>query len=186
MRKALLATSMVAVPLAGGQSVAWAAPAAPSDLQVSWADPGAHTLRLQWTDGGDANRFQLEYQDYPIPSSISPVAADKPNDAVRSVVAKTNKVARVRVVSVDTAGVESAPAYSAWFDTNAPAAPTLTDATPLADGSLRVNWSLGPTAADTTPNDPLDLPATSETVGPQIWPSRLAASCLLNFVRADP
>ena len=67
-------------------------------------------------------------------------------------------------------GAESAQAVSPWFDTARPAVPSLTDATPLADGSLRLNWSLAAVPADTTPNDPLDLGPASETVGPGIWP----------------
>jgi hypothetical protein len=73
------------------------------------------------------------------------------------------------VVTVDSAGTESAPVATPWFDADGPAQPKLTDAGPTADLSLLVVWTNPTPPADTTPNDPLDRPASFTTVGPELW-----------------
>lgn len=168
---ALLLTSGLADP-------AWAAvPEAPTDLQVGWVDPAMPTkVRLTWKDNGEANQVRVEYQDRPTPMELVRVPTDQPDDIARSALAyfTPNKIARIQVTAVGADGVESSPVFSPWFDTAGPAAPTLKDAAPLPDGSLRVNWTNAPVAEETTPGDPLDLP-TSKAVGPMVWSPRESA-----------
>ncbi|NUR94701.1 MAG: hypothetical protein HOV67_05510 [Kribbellaceae bacterium] len=165
MRQMIGIAAAAAVLFGAAQLPAAAAsPEAPTDLQLSWVTDN-HKVRIAWTDGGDANIVRLEYQGGGV-SKLVTWRADLPNEYVRSGVAlaAVDRVVRISVVSVDAAGVESAPVVSPWFDTIGAPVPTFTAATPLADGSLKLDWSLSDVPADTTPGDPLDLPSTNETV----------------------
>jgi hypothetical protein len=167
MRKTVLATSIVAALLAGAQVPAWAAsPAAPGDVRVSWSDAASGLMQVSWTDDGAANKVRLEYQDGTTPADWF-AASDNVFNHRWAVL--PGKVARIAVLATGTTG-DSGPAYSPWFDTNVPGAPKLTAAVPHTDGSLRLTWTNTPARADTTPNDPLDLPVgTVGSVGPKIW-----------------
>lgn len=164
MRRTIAVATAALVLLGGTQLPASAvAPDAPTDLQVSWLNP--KVLRVTWADAGAANIVRVEYQSGGQLTKVTRTA-DAPNEYDRSGngLAAADEIVRISVVSVDAAGVESAPAVSPWFDTIGPHRPTFTAATPLADGSLKLDWSLADVPADTTPNDPLDRPATDETV----------------------
>jgi hypothetical protein len=167
MRKAVLATSIVTALLAGSQVPAWATgPAAPSDVRVSWSDAASGLMRVTWTDDGAPNKVRLEFQAGSAPTDWLAVTG---NDVDRRWAAPTGLVARIAVVTTDNTG-DSAPAYSPWFDTNLAGAPKLTAAVPQTDGSLRISWTNSPAPADTTPDDPLDVPiGTVGKVGPSIW-----------------
>ncbi|NEA31899.1 hypothetical protein [Streptomyces sp. SID13031] len=142
------------------QVPAWAAaPIAPSEVQVSWSDSTASLVKTTWTDGGESNKLRIEYKDGTT-ADWATRKASLPNEVIGGR-ATADKVARISVVSVDAAGVESAAAVSPWFDTNLLGRPTVTAATPLADGSLRLAWKRT-AVADTTPNDPLDLAGSPE------------------------
>jgi hypothetical protein len=160
MRKTIAAVTLAGLFGAGVQVPAWAAaPAAPSEVQVSWADAAAGLVRTTWTDGGEANSLSIEYKDGTT-ANWATRKASLSNEVIGGQAA-LDKVARIRVVSIDAAGVQSAAAVSPWFDTNVLGVPTVTAATPLADGSLRLTWKRT-AVADSTPNDPLDL-----TPGPE-------------------
>lgn len=167
MRK-FAATTVAAVLLAAAQTTpAHAAPpAAPSDVQVSWADAASGLIRVKWTDDGAANKVRLEYQKAWFPPDWLAVAG---NELSHHWSVQGGQLARIAVLTTDATG-DSVPAYSRWFDTDGPGAPKLTSATPQADGSLKFTWTNTPAPKDSTPNDPLDLPAgTVGAVGPKIW-----------------
>jgi hypothetical protein len=167
-----IATAVAAVLLAATQTSTAhaAAPAAPTDLQVSWSDAARTQVRLTWTDAGARNRFRIEYQDLSMVHYLPLTAVGEPNDVVRTLAPLANRVARISVTSIGEDGVESARAYSPWFDTNLHGAPNVTAAVPQADGSLRLTWTNSADPADTTPGDPLDLPAGAVgAVGARIW-----------------
>jgi hypothetical protein len=145
---------------------AWAAgPVSPSEVQVSWSDAAAGLVRTAWTDGGEANKLRIEYKDGTV-ADWATRKAGLANEVIGGD-AELNKVARIRVVTVDAAGVESAAAVSPWFDTNGLGQPVVTAATPLADGSLRLTWKRT-AVVDSTPNDPLDLIPGPEKVSLKI------------------
>ncbi|GAA2831248.1 hypothetical protein [Kribbella solani] len=165
MRKTLIATAALAL-LAGTQVPAWAAtPTSPADVRVSWSDAASRLMRVTWTDDGAANKLRIEYQGSTV---VGDWLTTTDNDFNHRWSVQTGKIARIAVVSTSTTG-DSTPAYSPWFDTNVPAAPKLIAAVPQTDGSLRLSWSNSPLPADTTPNDPLDAPASSLGVGAKIW-----------------
>jgi hypothetical protein len=128
---------------------------------VSWVDAAAGLMKTSWTDTGEANKLLIEYKDGTT-AAWATRKASLPNEVIggQPVV---NKVARIRVVSVDSAGVEGAAAVSPWFDTNLLGQPTVTAATTVTGGSLRLTWKRT-TVADSTPKDPLDLAPGPEKV----------------------
>ncbi|MEV8378592.1 hypothetical protein AB0P21_37985 [Kribbella sp. NPDC056861] len=115
MRKTIAAGTAALILLGGAQLPAWAAsgPEAPTDLQISWTDAANGRLKLSWTDGGEANKVRVEYQDA---DALVLLATTKPGEAnelsVRSTSVYANRVARIVVVTRDEAGVESAAAVS--------------------------------------------------------------------------
>ncbi|WP_328524225.1 hypothetical protein [Kribbella sp. NBC_00359] len=154
MRKAVLATSIVAALLAGSQTAAWAAPEAPTDVQVGWAADGK--LRVSWQDSGTANFVRVEYPD--LTQVLELTDAGGPNEVLLPGLAERDRVRLTVTSRVD--GVESAATPSAWFDTLQPAAPKVEDANLLANLSTTISWSQAAAAQDTTPNDPLDRPSS--------------------------
>jgi hypothetical protein len=165
MRKTLIAATAVALLGTYQLPAHAAAPDTPTDLQLSWVGPANKQVKMTWTDNGEANVVRVEYQNGSLVDRVT-TKAGTPNEWVRAgeALVSVDNVARISVVSVDAAGVESAPAVSPWFDSIGSPLPTFTTAVPLADGSLRLNWSLAAVPADSTPGDPLDLPLTGETV----------------------
>jgi hypothetical protein len=162
-----IAISTVAVLLAGLQTAtAQAAPVPPTGVQVAWSDPATSLMDVTWTDAGAANKLRIEYQDGSAPSEWFTTQG---NDFNHHWAVQWGKVARVAVVTADATGVSPA-VYSPWFDTNIPGAPKVTAAIPQADGSLRLTWTSPPAPKDTTPGDPLDVPAgTVGEIGVKIW-----------------
>lgn len=151
MRQTIGVVAAAALLLGATQLPAAAAsPEAPTDLQLSWVTDN-HKVKIAWTDGGEANIVRVEYQGGGV-SKLVTWRADLPNEYIRSGVAlaAVDRVVRISVVSVDAAGAESAPVVSPWFDTIGAPVPTFTAATPLADGSLKLDWSLSDVPADTT------------------------------------
>lgn len=151
----IVATATAAVLLGALQTTtAHAAPPPPTDVQVGWSDAATSLMRVHWTDAGASNRLRIEYQDGTAPTDW---LATSNNDFNHHWAVQSGKTARVAVMTTDATG-DSAAAYSPWFDTNIPAAPTVTAAVPQADGSLRLTWTNPPAPKDNTPGDPLDLP----------------------------
>ncbi|MER7244595.1 hypothetical protein [Kribbella sp. NPDC000426] len=150
-----VATATAAVLLAALQTTtAHAAPAPPTDVQVSWSDPATSLMRVTWTDAGAANKLRIEYQDGTAPTEWF---TTQDNDFNHRWAVQWGKIARVAVLTTDATG-DSPAAYSPWFDTTIPGAPTVTAAVPQADGSLRLTWTTPPAPKDSTPGDPLDVP----------------------------
>jgi hypothetical protein len=165
MRKTLaIATS--ALLLAGGTQLpaAAAAPDAPTDLQIGWSDPLHMQMKISWADHGEANIIRVEY-DNGVVITKRKVKAGDPNEYVRvgQGLVEPDWIARISVVSVDEAGIESVAATSPWFDSSRPAVPTFTLAQPLEDGSLKLEWKFSD-VPEVTPNDPLDRPRDEEMV----------------------
>ncbi|MFI5696653.1 hypothetical protein ACIA58_32665 [Kribbella sp. NPDC051586] len=162
-----VATATVAVLLAAFQTTAaQAAPAPPTDVQVSWSDAATGLMRVTWTDAGASDKVRIEYQDGTVPTDWLPTAG---NDFNHHWAVQWGKTARVAVVTTDATG-DSAAAYSPWFDTNIPKPPTVTAAVPQADGSLRLTWTNSPDPKDSTPGDPLDVPVgKAGEVGVKVW-----------------
>jgi hypothetical protein len=163
MRKAIAVLTAVVLLLGGTQLPASAAaPDAPTDLQLSWLNTAV--VKISWTDSGAANIVRVEYDN----GSVVTMIQTKPgglNEYTKSGNSlAVDRVARISVVSVDDAGVESQPVVSPWFDTIGAPRPTFTAGTPLPDGSITLDWTLDPVPTDTTPDDPLDRPSTNERV----------------------
>jgi hypothetical protein len=163
MRKTIAATTAALILFGGAQLPAWAAgPDAPTDLRISWAEPRHVTFNITWTDSGEANQVRLEYQGGGRQTWVTKKAGS-PNEYTKAGTSLlTNRIARISVVSIDESGVESAPIVSPWFDTIGAPLATFTNAAPLPDGSLKLDWSFAEVPADTTPDDPLDLTPADE------------------------
>jgi hypothetical protein len=169
MRKTIAATTAALILLGGAQLPASAAADAPADLQVGWADAAAGRFKITWNDSGEANRVRIEYEDSDATVRLSSPKAGEPNEYLGlSSFVRRNAIARVRVVTVDESGVESAAAVSPWFDTDLAADTSVLSAAAMADGSVRLTWYRGQTRQETTPNDPLDRPSTNEHVVSEI------------------
>ncbi|MDX6281647.1 MAG: hypothetical protein QOH03_2718 [Kribbellaceae bacterium] len=169
MRKTLIAGTAAAL-LVGSQLPAQAAaPEAPTDLQFGWISPEPMQVKMTWTDSGEANIVRVDYQDGSRANSFK-TKAGAPNEWTRmgDALLSVDRIARVSVVSIDESGAESAPVVSPWFDSIGTPVSTFTKAEPLPDGSLKLKWSLSDVPADTTPGDPLDLPATAGHVTVQV------------------
>ncbi|MEV6411295.1 hypothetical protein [Kribbella sp. NPDC051718] len=169
MHKPLAAVTAALILLTGTQLPAWAAgPDAPTSVQVSWAEGAAARFKMAWSDGGEPNRVRVEYEDSDPWVYLAETKSAAPNEIILGVDSlRKDKVARIFVVTVDEAGAESTAAYSPWFDTNLPATAKFSAAAALPDGSVRLNWYRDQEPPqDTTPNDSLDRPSTSETVVP--------------------
>ncbi len=155
MRK-LTATTAAAVLLTAGLTTpAWAAaPAAPTDVQVSWIGT---KIRVTWQDNGEANQVAVVFPD--TGRAVAQPSADAPNqvDLGTGAFAHAAKV-RVSVRSVGADNELSAAAHSPLFDTHGASKPALWGATSLSTTSVRLLWNQD-TIADETPNDPLDQPA---------------------------
>lgn len=164
MRKTLIAASMAAVLLGSSLSPAVAATSAelPTDVQVSWADVAKGLIRVTWTDDGQANYLMWEVDGKP----VNPAWWDAQQDAGgnNEIILKRNLLDDDKVrITVRNTPSETARTPSAWFDMRRPAQPKLTGATPLADLSLRLTWTQAK-VVDITPDDPLDRPASDETL----------------------
>ncbi|NEA31900.1 hypothetical protein [Streptomyces sp. SID13031] len=161
MRKTLIAGTAVAL-LVGSQLPAQAAgPGAPADVQVSWADVAKRTVKLTWTDNGEKNYIGYEIDGVRAGTLPDFEAAGGDNSVILTVGSGLTGQMKVRflVWSEDAAGAVSAKTPTAWFDTLLSGAPVLTNAEILADLSLRLTQRMPSPAADTTPDDPLDLPS---------------------------
>ncbi|WP_433015443.1 hypothetical protein [Kribbella sp. CA-294648] len=174
MRKTPLVAAAAAFAIVGTltQVPAWATgPETPTELQIGWsATPGK--IQVRWKDGGLANRIRVQYQST---SNTTELATTAAGDADEVLVDRHDyglhafEVLRITVVTIDAAGVESAPADSPWFDAIRPPQPQLIDAGPANDLSLLTVWQTPAVPEDTTPNDPLDRPASESVIGPELW-----------------
>ncbi|MEV8378589.1 hypothetical protein AB0P21_37970 [Kribbella sp. NPDC056861] len=169
LRKTLIGATAVALLACTQLPAQAAAPDAPTDLQIGWAST-AEQIRVSWTDGGEANRIYLWHDGSTQPSLLSRTVVGGTNEKLLPTrYFSSSWITRIVVTTVDAAGVESTRTESPRFDADRPPVPVLTDATPLADQSLRLTWTQPAVPADETPDDPLDRPWTEAKVGPAIW-----------------
>ncbi|GAA0941348.1 hypothetical protein GCM10009554_32890 [Kribbella koreensis] len=172
MRKPLAAVTAALILASGTQLPASAAAAAPTDLQVGWADATTGKYKITWQDSGEANRVKIEYEDSDPTVWLDTPTGAEPNEYLgQSTRLRRNKIARIIVVNVDETNAESAAAISPWFDTNLPGVAEIQRADVLATGAVQLTWYREPALQDTTLNDPLDQPSTNEHVIPAIHPT---------------
>ncbi|MET7283512.1 hypothetical protein ABZS29_35120 [Kribbella sp. NPDC005582] len=144
---ALFATTLV--------TPAWAAaPAAPTDVQVSWTDDGK--VRVTWKDNGEANSVAASIPDAGYRLAVT--TADAPNELLLDprVFSEAPKV-QIAVRTTGADGEMSESARSALFDTHRMPQLRVNKAQSLSTTSVRVWWGRDP-FVDETPNDPLDQP----------------------------
>ncbi len=170
MRKTLVAATAAAVLVAGQLPAQAAGPEAPTEVEIGWATtPGK--IQVRWKDGGQANRIRVQVQSTLKTEELATTTAAEANEVLidsGSYGLFSWEVLRITVVATDAAG-ESAPGNSPWFDAILTQQPKLIDAGPTADLSLLTVWTNTAVPEDTTPNDPLDRPASEAVVGPEIW-----------------
>lgn len=151
MKRMSLAALAVVGGLAAMPTVAQAAPAAVSEVKLAWAEPGK--VRISWTEAaGIANDVYLEVSGQQA-QRIGTTTATGANELVVPAAAlrpthDAASTARIFVADPSTAG-----ARSASFDRYS------RGGTAVAWGIVRgaAQWTFAAdTAADTTPNDPLD------------------------------
>ncbi|SNY14963.1 hypothetical protein [Paractinoplanes atraurantiacus] len=164
----LIAAVALATPVVGAP-VALKAPAepTPSNVTLAWTSPAHTEFAVTWEETGDV-RNQVAVTPSGAPNNFGTkkiVEAGQPNRLVVKVRDPFNgleegKAYAFAVSTVDAAGaVISETAYSPVFDTDGPPTPVITSVTPGADGKIELKWAPGKTTADTTPGDPLDVPA---------------------------
>ncbi|NEA31901.1 hypothetical protein [Streptomyces sp. SID13031] len=175
MRKTLVAATTAAVLLGASQVPAVAAePEIPTDVQVSWADLAKQDIRVTWKDNGEQN-FVME--------EIDGLVLNPGSWLVRQDAGGNNEVIlksgffhnrdKVRITVRNKVSGDSPRAASVWFDTKLPVAPKLVGAKVLADLSLKLSWTQ-PKVVDSTPNDPLDRPASDETLAVTVGTEKVA------------
>ncbi|TDD57462.1 hypothetical protein E1263_23725 [Kribbella antibiotica] len=158
MRKFALAATAVAALSVGLQTPAFAAaPDAPTDLKISMVD--LH-VNLTWKDDNAKNVIYVE-KEGEAPYLLTTLAETAPNEfSTPAFRIKESDKTRM-IVKSEVGGELSEGAVSDWFDTHRPAAPALQDANLAANLTTSLSWTLGP-VADSTPNDPLDLPGNGD------------------------
>ncbi|XVV11454.1 hypothetical protein ACQP2X_42550 [Actinoplanes sp. CA-131856] len=137
---------------------------APTNVTVAWASPAHEEVVITWDETGDVrNRIETVRADGSSANYPLFTEAGQPNRLVvdkYSVALGTSGDVRVSVTATDlTSEPVSEPGLSTLFDTDMPPAPVLTSVEPLADGTIKVNWTPGQVRADVTPGDPLDVTA---------------------------
>ncbi|WP_344159460.1 hypothetical protein [Kribbella yunnanensis] len=160
MRKFALAATAVAALSVGLQTPAFAAaPDAPTELTVGWADKSVH---LTWKDNGEANTVHLEDLDTNQSRLVAEVLSTSANDVVLPPTFGQN--ARVRLVVKAVAGSEvSTGTATPEFDTQTPGQPVLQDANLATNLTTTLKYSQA-AVVDKNPGDPLDLPATDKAL----------------------
>ncbi|MFC9687928.1 hypothetical protein ACFTSF_05275 [Kribbella sp. NPDC056951] len=166
MRKLLVTATTAAVLTAAVSTPAWAAaPEAPTDVQISWADG---KVRVTWQDNGEPNMVRAEYVDADRTVLLANRTATQTNEASISGAAFEDRDRiRILVTSYLTGQGSSTAATSPLFDARVPVFPFIEDADLLADQSVRLRWTQ-PTVQDLTPNDPLDRPVDDQYLGLQL------------------
>ncbi|TDD60309.1 hypothetical protein E1263_11875 [Kribbella antibiotica] len=154
MRKLALAATAVAALSVGLQTPAFAAaPDAPTDVTIAWAD--SQNVKLTWADDGLANAI---YWQLPGGDEVKyvDVSSTHANEILvpASALAPSKDHVKLIVKAVNPDG-ESPSAPSPEFDTLVPAAPALQDANLAANLSTHLTWTQAATT-DGTPGDPLD------------------------------
>ncbi|MFF1817088.1 hypothetical protein ACFVWG_07315 [Kribbella sp. NPDC058245] len=160
MRKIAVTAAAAAVLTAGLQVPAWAAaPAAPTDVTVGWS---SGKIQLTWKDAGEANNVYVEYPGTSVVTLLASVPSTDANDVVLATTLGNTDRARLVVKSV-TGSELSEGAATPEFDTQVPGQPVLQDASLATNLTTQLKWSQ-PAVVDPNPGDPLDLPATGETL----------------------
>ncbi|SNY14945.1 hypothetical protein [Paractinoplanes atraurantiacus] len=158
----MLGNLVVAFALAGPSALLAPTQAAPTNVTVAWASAAHDAVVVTWDETGDVrNRVELVNPDGS-PSGVAAltVEAGQPNrSALPGFGAIYNFDLQVAVSVVDEDDqVISAQGLSPVFDTNAPPQPVIETVVPREDGTVAFSWRPG-AEADTTPGDPLDVPA---------------------------
>lgn len=164
MRKTLIAGSAAALLLGASHVPASAAePTVPTDVQVSWADQAKQYIRVTWKDNGEQNFVTDEIDGLALNPGYWIVRQDAGGNNEAMIRSVSHNRDKVRFTVRNKVSGDSPRAASVWFDTKRPAAPQFVGAKVLADLSLKLSWTQ-PKVVDSTPNDPLDRPASDETL----------------------
>ncbi|GAA0457249.1 hypothetical protein Ade02nite_06280 [Paractinoplanes deccanensis] len=171
---------------------------APTNVQVAWASSTHDQVVVTWDETGDLrNRVEAVradgssagfYQLYSQAGQPNRLVVDKEQIRV-----DIDRDLRVAVTAVDASGNPLSEAgLSPVFDTGVPPAPVITAVEPRADGTIKATWTPGQAGEDTTPNDPLDVPAevpprfVPVTIGPGDPYEEGPASTATSFVFEGP
>ncbi|MEV6285290.1 hypothetical protein [Kribbella sp. NPDC051770] len=138
-----------------------AADPAPSAVMVAWKDSTHEVVRVTWTDAGDLpNKVVVR----PVGGTKTALPVFVPAGAANVVDYPATRLQAVaETLQIEVAAGETGPAgVSPRFDTT-PAVPvSKVSATMSGSSALRVEWKPLPVSGtDSTPNDPLDLTATT-------------------------
>ncbi|MFF5081010.1 hypothetical protein ACFY36_28500 [Actinoplanes sp. NPDC000266] len=160
----MLANLVAALALAGPSALLAPVEAAPTKVTVAWASDAHDAVVVTWDETGDVrNRVELVNPDGS-PSGVAPltVEAGQPNRSpLPGFGAIYNFDLQVAVSVVDENDqVVSERGLSPVFDTNGPPQPVIETVVPRENGTVAFSWRPGE-AADTTPGDPLDVPAAT-------------------------
>ncbi|MEV4351435.1 hypothetical protein AB0J83_43825 [Actinoplanes sp. NPDC049596] len=178
----MLGNLVAVLALAGPGALFAPVEPAPGDVTVAWASPAYEVVVVTWTEIGDVrNRVDVVRADDPteLVSTLT-VEAGRPNTSglpdLRQLPAGDLRVA-VSVIDENGAVVSEA-GLSPVFDVSGMPAPVITSVVPREDGTLLYSWRAGEAAVDTSPGDPLDVPAADP---PRYWPMATWATFSLYF-----
>ncbi|WP_328988701.1 hypothetical protein OG394_20985 [Kribbella sp. NBC_01245] len=175
-RRIALIAAGVTVGLVTGvltATTASAAPPAPTNVKVEWADSTHKMVRVSWTDLGEANEIEaivLSGQPHDI-RVREYTAAGAPNEVLLEPRWFNWNHPELELQVLSTKGSDrSAPGRSVRFDTSRPPQTVIQRAVPRTDGLVQLTWTQSAVAKDLNPGDPLDLPFDAEVVSAGINP----------------
>ncbi|GAA1556403.1 hypothetical protein [Kribbella lupini] len=147
--------------LSGAVTTNASAAAAPTNVQIRWADSSHQAIRLTWDEtSAQPNRILLQAKEGDTPIREAWTAADAPNQMDIPASWSPSEYPRLwfSVAFGSQGDPETGPLTSSpQFDAQRPSPPQLVSAVPSGSSGLAVEWKAGPVTEDLTPNDPLDL-----------------------------
>jgi hypothetical protein len=134
---------------------------APANVTIAWADDSFSAVRVTWDDDGAQPNRVVQYKNgKPVANGVTLVAAAQPNQL--DLPASLVDVRQVTQIGVSAGDDETAAVtLSQPFDTDLPAAAELVSSAISGTSTLTASWKAGTPKPDTTPDDPLDRPATA-------------------------
>lgn len=154
-------------------TTASAAPPAPTNVKIEWADSTHKMVRVSWTDLGEANEIEaIELAGPPHDIRVREyTAAGAPNEVLLDPRWFNWNHPDLELQVLSTNGSDrSAPGRSVRFDTSRPPQTVIQRAVPRTDGLVQLTWTQSVVAKDLNPGDPLDLPFDAEVVSAGINP----------------
>jgi hypothetical protein len=139
------------------------------NLELVWTADRFPRLLVTWDEPGPlANRVDILEADGTLHRTVRTLASPDPNRVLLDPwPIERSGIYRVAVHELDADGEPVGdPALSPVFDNDRPPAPRIDAVVPRPDGTVELRWTTVAPGPDSTPGDPLDLPAEPQRVVP--------------------